>query len=197
MCDDVMSLPNDLVYCGQLAAGSAAVASARLELPRPSALARHPAWLRPLLAPSVTVAFLDTDAPEGEGAPPPGGEVQLREGTVNPGEAAAAAALVAALLDAGVPPGEVGVVSPYRAQVRARGGWGGGRRGGEGRGRGAGWLGGHAWLCARLCCAVAAAALARTGRPKRGRPARDEPRLVLSNPMSPPTTTTTPSPPPR
>ena len=150
MNDAVMALPNALVYSGQLAAGSAAVAAARLELPAPEALARHPAWVRPLLDPALPVAFLDTD-PTDPGAPPPRGEAQLREGTANPGEAAAVAALVAALLDAGLAAREVGVASPYRAQVlalqaavgalrgRERGkGGGGSKDGGGGEGGGAG-----------------------------------------------------------
>jgi DNA replication ATP-dependent helicase Dna2 len=116
MCSEIMAVPNALVYSGQLRSGSPSVAAASLALPRPAALARHPAWLRPLLEPGLRVAFLDTDLPP-EAHAPPVGEVQLREGTVNPGEAAAVGALVAALLDAGVPPGEIGVVSPYRAQV--------------------------------------------------------------------------------
>lgn len=130
MCSEIMALPNALVYAGRLEAGSPAVASAALSLPRPAALGAHPAWLRPLLQPGVRVAFLDTDQPEGieaaggsaaagGEAAAPGGEVQLREGTMNPGEAAAVAALVGALLDAGVPAAEIGVISPYRAQVRA------------------------------------------------------------------------------
>lgn len=141
MCAPIMALPNALVYSGQLAAGSDAVANAALELPNPAALARAPAWARPLLDPSCKVAFLDTDLQSGlpgsssggSGLPgssaglpggssggsglAPGGEVQLREGTMNPGEAAVVAALVRALLEAGVPAGEIGVVSPYRAQV--------------------------------------------------------------------------------
>jgi DNA replication ATP-dependent helicase Dna2 len=116
MCSEIMALPNDLVYSGQLASGSDAVATASLHLPSPASLDRHPAWLRPLVAPAVKVAFLNTDPPPAA-ARPPGGEVQLREGTVNPGEARAVVALVRALLDCGVPAGEIGVVSPYRAQV--------------------------------------------------------------------------------
>jgi len=62
---------------------------------------------------------------------------------MNPGEAAAVVALVRALLDAGVPAGDIGVVSPYRAQVNhlqsllapAAGGGGSGD-GGDGRGGG-------------------------------------------------------------
>lgn len=134
MAAPIMALPNELVYGGQLRAGSEAVAAARLELPDPGALARHPAWLRPLLDPEVRVAFLDTDAAAAAGAAAGGdgggnngsggnsgggaGETQLREGTINAGEAAAVASLVAALLDAGVPAREVGVASPYRAQVQ-------------------------------------------------------------------------------
>lgn len=129
MCKAIMELPNALVYSGQLTAGSEAVANAALDLPRPAALARHPAWLRGLLAPETRVAFLDTDGCDGGGGGGDGGgnsdsnsgacgEVGLRDGTANPGEARAAAALVAALLDCGVPGAEVAVVSPYRAQVQ-------------------------------------------------------------------------------
>ncbi|KAG2453466.1 hypothetical protein HYH02_001687 [Chlamydomonas schloesseri] len=131
MCADIMALSNVLVYNGRMRCGSEAVANTQLHLPRlytlvapalpngsapsswPAALLPAAAWLQAALAPEVRVVFLDTDGAVGCG------ERVLQDGVVNPGEVRLVHGLVAALAAAGLPPGEVGVASPYKAQVAA------------------------------------------------------------------------------
>lgn len=75
-----------------------------------------PAWVANVLAPSSQLAFLNTDsispAAAVEDAQAPG-----RSGVVNAGEAALLMRLVDGLLACGVPGSEIGLVSPYKAQV--------------------------------------------------------------------------------
>lgn len=68
------------------------------------------------LDPAVTLSFLDTKgirpASAVEDALAPGG------GVTNPGEAALVMQLLSGLLAAGVPAADIGIISPYKAQVR-------------------------------------------------------------------------------
>ncbi|KAG2439348.1 hypothetical protein HXX76_004707 [Chlamydomonas incerta] len=130
MCADIMALSNALVYNGRMRCGSNAVATAQLHLPRlpalaapaqagacppswPASLLPAAAWLQAALVPEARVVFLDTDGAVGCG------ERMLQDGVVNPGEVRLVHGLVAALAAAGLPPGDVGVASPYKAQVAA------------------------------------------------------------------------------
>lgn len=147
MAADIMALSNALVYNGRLLCGSEQVAHATLHLPhlpallaanpapgggsgtsspsltagsgpgpRPMGLQQLPAWLLEALQPQQRVLFLDTD-----GAGPGCREVLLGDGVTNPGEVRLVAALAAGLVAAGLSPCDIGVASPYKAQVAALG----------------------------------------------------------------------------
>lgn len=104
----IMALSNALVYGGALQCGSADVADAALAA---DAAADVPAWVAPLLAPAVRAAWLDTDRLDAREA--------RRDGTLeNAAEAALVGTLCAAFGRAGVPPEAIGVLTPYRQQVR-------------------------------------------------------------------------------
>ena len=57
----------------------------------------------------------------GGGAGAAGNETRANDAVQNPAEAALIVVLVAGLLAAGVEPAEIGVISPYRAQLRVIG----------------------------------------------------------------------------
>ncbi|KAI3629188.1 hypothetical protein CBS9595_000260 [Malassezia furfur] len=104
----IMALSNALVYRGALQCGSAAVADATLAAHAP---AHAPRWIAPLLAPDVRAAWLDTDAL--------GAREARHDGTLdNAAEAALVGALCAAFARAGVAHAAIGVLTPYRQQVR-------------------------------------------------------------------------------
>jgi DNA replication ATP-dependent helicase Dna2 len=97
MAQCIQSFPSEEFYDGQLRPATADVASRSLaDLPNVSP-SRLPAHLR------GRVTFLDPD----------GGAT----GNANPAEAEAVLEVVEAYLGAGVEPGDVGVIAPYRAQV--------------------------------------------------------------------------------
>ncbi|MEW5306154.1 MAG: hypothetical protein WDW36_008641 [Sanguina aurantia] len=79
--------------------------------PRPHTQHQTPSWLLDVLDPGQAVVFLDTDNVTGMA------EQLQSDGLSNPGEAAMVVGVVAALLRAGLPASEVGVLSPYRTQV--------------------------------------------------------------------------------
>ena len=141
----VQDLANALVYCGALVAGHPGVAARTLPPPAWAAAGEGaaptmPPWLAAALDPARPVVILSTelDAPggsaeeEGGNRPLDCAEVRAGDTAANPGEAALLGAVARGLLAAGVPPGEVVAVSPYRAQVgllaraAAAGGEGGG-----------------------------------------------------------------------
>ncbi|WFD03797.1 DNA helicase [Malassezia obtusa] len=108
MCAAIMALSNALVYAGRLRCGSDAVAHAALAT---TAAEAAPPWAAPLLAPDVRAALVDTDAL--------GAHETRRDGALeNATEAALAGALCAAFVQAGVAPDDIGVLTPYRQQVR-------------------------------------------------------------------------------
>ncbi|KXZ52798.1 hypothetical protein GPECTOR_8g185 [Gonium pectorale] len=130
MAADIMALSNALVYNGRMLCGNELVANATLHLPRlhmlsavggsaASACAPWPAglpvpsWLLAALQPQCRVLLLDTDRVAGCR------EQVLQDGMVNPGEVRVVHGLVAALVAAGLPPRDIGVASPYKAQVAA------------------------------------------------------------------------------
>ncbi|CAN7987995.1 unnamed protein product [Ixodes pacificus] len=109
----IMDVCNSLAYEGRLECGSAKVSQATLSLPGADLLASllpRDCWLLEALSPALgrSVVFVCTDglgwAPE-------------KAPSCNRREAGLLALVLAALLKAGLPEGEVGVVAPFRRQV--------------------------------------------------------------------------------
>ncbi|GAX73854.1 hypothetical protein CEUSTIGMA_g1304.t1 [Chlamydomonas eustigma] len=117
MADDIMYLSNHLVYNGAMICGSDSVAAAQLVLPKYMAMKQsamlQSEWLLKALDPEQRVIFLDTSKVPGTS------EQQLGDGVSNQGEVMLISALLHHLLLAGLPPSDVGVISPYKAQVAA------------------------------------------------------------------------------
>ncbi|EDO04399.1 hypothetical protein SS1G_06882 [Sclerotinia sclerotiorum 1980 UF-70] len=131
---DVMALSNTLIYNGRLKCGSESVATRKIIIPEMDALKAHHhtpssilhstqksiclepkkgrCWLRDLLDPDVTVAFVDTDG-LGEIAR----ESEKGNRTVNDVEAKIVTQLVTSLISVGVDPTEIGVMTHYRSQL--------------------------------------------------------------------------------
>lgn len=130
---DVMHLSNTLIYQKRLKCGSQAVAERILSVPSLPSLAEHhysPAtlprsiksvclgskgtkcWLRDMVRPETTVAFINTDG-LGEAAR----EVAKGNRIVNHTEAAICTQLVGALITAGVSADGIGVMTHYRSQL--------------------------------------------------------------------------------
>jgi len=104
MNEVIMDFPNRLMYEGKLIA-DASVAHRRL------ALSKAPA--HEALLPEYPVVFLDTlSHPEGEQLAPRSTSYE------NPYEAEQTAMLVKALLECGIDSAEIGVITPYLAQVK-------------------------------------------------------------------------------
>jgi DNA replication ATP-dependent helicase Dna2 len=128
MNQDVNYLCNRLVYGNQLRCGTARVAQQALHLTHPTAVPQH-SWLADTLQPHRRVVFLDTDAinsgaslesngnANGNGNSTSSGK-SLSGTLVNTTESGIVVALVAALAVCGCDLGEVGVICPYRSQVR-------------------------------------------------------------------------------
>lgn len=135
MCEDIMTLSNTLIYDGRLRCGTESLRFRKLEIPRMDALRqRHydasslalpgtprsfcvgPApsrcWLYDLLESEARVRFINTDTLQ-----PPVREEAQGKRIVNPAEARIVSQLVDSLLGVGVPAGEIGVMTHYRAQL--------------------------------------------------------------------------------
>lgn len=137
----IVTLPNRLIYDDRLRCGTQLVADARIQLEPIAATANFASadWLDASLNPETPVAFLDTTA-----VPAP----EIRHGSVgrpvasargsrfqhansshahvfsryiirNTVEATIVARICEGLLAHGVPQGDIGVISPYRAQLGA------------------------------------------------------------------------------
>ena len=139
---DIQLLANALVYSGALTCGSAAVAQAPYSHITASALEaavadwqrRHcgsgsaaaaatatGAWLRVALFPSHAVRFVDTDGALGWWERRPraeGGQRSHAGAVINPLEIQVVADVVAVALAAGARGEDIGVISPYRSQLR-------------------------------------------------------------------------------
>ena len=113
MNSSIMHLSNSLIYGGDLRCGNDQVAAGRLSLASgwEKTLGVSPAWLRDALSPDAPVVFFDTDAVQ-----PPAHESRADGKCWNECEAALAVAIASHLHGAGLK-GEVGFMSPYRAQV--------------------------------------------------------------------------------
>jgi DNA replication ATP-dependent helicase Dna2 len=113
MNSQIMALSNALTYSGRLRCGTTAVAEATLDLPTLSSTWPAQDWRARALAPSQPVVFLDTDGLDGAA------ESKVGDALQNPAEAAVVGALVAGLATLGVADHTVGVIAPYRSQLRA------------------------------------------------------------------------------
>ena len=135
MCEDIMTLSNTLIYDGRLKCGTPAVANRTLIIPHLNALKHHhhnpstflssaapkhvclnptrgSCWLRDLLDPVVKACFVNTDI-----MLPASRESESGSRIINPCEATLTAQLVAFLITAGIPPGDIGVITLYRSQL--------------------------------------------------------------------------------
>lgn len=127
MCEEIMSLSNELIYHGQLRCGNDSVAIRELEIPNHKGLeAFHtsdticsgkgdPCWLEHATSKTNKVVFANTD-PLGQKAM----ESLIAGGgktITNSLEATLAAQLVLSLLAQGVPAAEIGVITLYRSQL--------------------------------------------------------------------------------
>lgn len=133
MCEDIMSLSNNLIYDGRLKCGTPAVAQSEITIPNMAALTKHhysPAnlssfqahfcpgpgiggcWIRDLLDPSVKVAFVNTDP-----LLPLSREIARGSRITNPIEASITTQLVLSLLAVGVDATNIGVITLYRSQL--------------------------------------------------------------------------------
>ncbi|KAJ3256230.1 Tripartite DNA replication factor [Chytriomyces hyalinus] len=130
MNTDIMLLSNTLVYRHRLKCGSAEIADSSLHIPNfqqgvllshvsaassdhhstPNQCPRSTCWIEDLMDPSRRVAFVDTDV-----VPAPETPGKLGQ---NPVEARLIVQLTLALLASGVDERDIGIVSPYRAQLR-------------------------------------------------------------------------------
>lgn len=118
MNEDVMYLCNALVYGSQLRCGTPQVARQQLILPRLSVLPAS-SWVTDALRPYRRVVFLDTDAigRDLEHANMSSGN---SGGTiVNNAECSIVIRIVQAMETAGGDLSEIGVISPYRSQLKA------------------------------------------------------------------------------
>jgi len=126
MCEDIMSLSNELIYSGQLKCGTESVANRTLKLANESGLevfhrqqqqgcgSYGPScWLNRLTNPQNKVVFANID-PIG-----PDALETLTSGKniTNATEAALTAQTVSSLLALGVPGREIGVITLYRSQL--------------------------------------------------------------------------------
>eukprot|EP01083_Nonionella_stella_P277847 944715_1 len=125
MNSEILALSNRLVYNGQLKCGSAAVATSRLAIPRydligsliPAStdLRGHVQWLKDAVDPQRPVVFLNTDK-----VPATETRVGSRVGSQlrNEVECALVFQVVDLLSRLGVGADSVGVISPYRSQLK-------------------------------------------------------------------------------
>ncbi|XP_035254823.1 DNA replication ATP-dependent helicase/nuclease DNA2 isoform X1 [Anguilla anguilla] len=122
MNSKIMSLSNALVYGGKLECGSEHTARSVLQLPMRMAVERdlelylsqvaHRGWIRAVVEPENPICFLDTSK-----VPAP--ETVEKGGISNHAEAALVHCIVSLLLKAGCKAGDIGVIAPYRQQLKA------------------------------------------------------------------------------
>ena len=120
MNDDINTVSNTLIYGGDLSCGSAEVAARRLEFPPPGAHAlppprQQPDWLRVAVKPAAGVVVLSTDNMKEQSLER---KSKAARGYENATEAALTAVLVQGLIKCGVQSEDIGIISPYRAQLR-------------------------------------------------------------------------------
>ena len=119
MNESIMKLSSELVYGGQLRCGTPEIASSILQLPSwscsTSGTDSRSAWIEDALAPTSPVVFLDTDTISAA-------EHRSADALHNGTEAAIVAELVGRLVELGISDqllaDMVGIISPYRSQLR-------------------------------------------------------------------------------
>ena len=133
MCEDIMTLSNNLIYDGRLKCGTMAVAKRSIIIPNIDALKQHHhsnmlfvadtqricqnptqgvCWLRDLLDPSVKACFVNTDP-----LWPASREAETGCRITNPFEATLCQQLVESLITTGVSQADIGVITLYRSQL--------------------------------------------------------------------------------
>jgi len=116
MNHDIMDLSNLLVYNNTLKCGNGAVSERCLDIPNRDRINPKPVegtWLHRLLLPESRVLFLDTDKMNIKEETAPGGK-----GTINPTEVKIMCTAIEALLQGGIQVPEIGIISPYRSQLK-------------------------------------------------------------------------------
>uniref|UniRef100_V5EZ47 DNA replication ATP-dependent helicase/nuclease DNA2 n=2 Tax=Kalmanozyma brasiliensis (strain GHG001) TaxID=1365824 RepID=V5EZ47_KALBG len=117
MNDDIMRLSNELVYSGQLRAGSESVRDRTLLLPDMQAalaIAREDRWMQDLLQPNSKVRLLDTSKRPLDEV----GESKHGDLVKNQFEAELVVRIASALVAGGCKPSQIAVVTPYRQQIK-------------------------------------------------------------------------------
>ncbi|SPO23950.1 related to DNA2 - DNA helicase [Ustilago trichophora] len=117
MNDDIMRLSNELVYEGQLRAGSKSVRDRTLILPDLQAALNFAAadpWMKELLHPESKVRFLDTS----KRALAEAGESKHGDLVKNQFEAELVVRIASALIAGGCDASQIAVVTPYRQQIK-------------------------------------------------------------------------------
>lgn len=126
MNEDICLLPNLLVYKGGLKCANNEVKSKKLSLPTfPRSLKNliksgniGLGWLLPVVNPNKPVVFVNTDL-IGQNLEFCGkGKGDVSRGLVNDTEVEISTFIVDGLLACGLAPSAIGIISPYRAQVR-------------------------------------------------------------------------------
>lgn len=135
MCEDIMTLSNTLIYDGKLRCGTEALRHHKLDIPKMEALrlkhydattlslpgtprsfcagpAPSRCWLHDLLDSEARVRFINTDT-----LLPQVREEAHGKRIVNSAEVQIVSQLVDSLLTVGIPAGEIGVMTHYRAQL--------------------------------------------------------------------------------
>ena len=120
MAKNICELSNDIIYGGLLQCANDLVATRKLTFPRRVESAGWPEWVTKAMDPDSAVMFVDTDSPGNHN----GGRRYLERKTckggavVNDTEATVVRILVERLVSTGVNADSIGVICPYRAQIR-------------------------------------------------------------------------------
>lgn len=119
MCEEIMTLSNELIYSGRLKCGTPEVAKRALRLPDEEGLRKmhlgggceEQCWPKDLLREDVKACFVDTDLV-------PAKEEKKGDRTINTIEAELTAQIVEGFLHCGVDPSSIGVITVYRSQLK-------------------------------------------------------------------------------
>lgn len=112
MCEDIMSLSNELIYSGRLKCGSETVAHQKLKIQNFELLPIRGTCIEKILDPAKRVVFVNGDEVKSIH------EVIKGDKVDNPGEAAFISALIKVLLLGGIRGEDIGVMSFYNAQLK-------------------------------------------------------------------------------
>ncbi|TID30233.1 hypothetical protein CANINC_001240 [Pichia inconspicua] len=112
MCEDIMSLSNELIYNGRLKCGSKDVAQQKLKIQNFELLPIRDTCIEKILDPEKRVVFVNGDDVKNIH------EVIRGDKVDNPGEAAFVSALIKVLLLGGIQGEDIGVMSFYNAQLK-------------------------------------------------------------------------------